>query len=742
MRLSACLATILLLTALSGPASAQLPDLTPTSVTIDEDAAYPGRDAANVSVVVKGSEPFFDTTSVTLAFKLDYFGYRPDDAKVAIATTDPGLTVEVRAPDGTLVLTIPDDGGLIAYQGNDGAPSGDDVWWIDFGSLTMPGTYALYSPTLDSRSYPFDIAEDVYDVARRAALKTFYYQRCNTAKPAAYAGAWADDAACHMSDTTTGPASGHTDHGIRDLSGGWHDAGDYNKYVWYAVSTPILWMVRAYEDNQDAFPDNDTNIPESGNGVSDLLDEIRYELDWLLKMQLENGSVLYQMHTDGWDWDSPPSADTNPRYYQDPNLESGSVFAGTCALGSRIFAAHGEVAYAETLKIAALAAWSWLQTQGDSDQKTWAAAELFRMDQTLTSARDYVDSYHASNWAGAWLGPQFYDTFAAVTYIQTPGATPSVIANMLASIGNAVDDIFADDDLYRNGMVDWAYHWGSNRNRSMYGLHLLQAAKLGATGTYTAEELVRHAQDYLHFFHGQNALNMVYLSNMAAYGGEHSLFQIYHGWFGSSGNAYSAANFLGKPGSVEEPDYPYFKGTDNHGISDDKTSALGPAPGYLPGGPNKDYGGTSIPPLNAVYYNRYYRDWADQTVWTAQTWEISENSLSYQGPYVALVSYFMANPSTNPPPVQNLRAMLVDTCVALIWSPVTEADHYVIYRDSLASFEPGPEDSVGATANTSYVDGVPAAVEAYYVVRAVDAVGHKSEDSQKVGQFQRALIVE
>ena len=60
-----------------------------------------------------------------------------------------------------------------------------------------------------------------------------------------------------------------------------------------------------------------------------------------------------------------------------------------------------------------------------------------------------------------------------------------------------------------------------------------------------------------------------------------------------------------------------------------------------PGGPNKDYGGDASPPLGAVYYNRFYRDWNDQEVWTAKTWEITENSIGYQGPYVALGAYFM-----------------------------------------------------------------------------------------------------
>jgi len=100
------------------------------------------------------------------------------------------------------------------------------------------------------------------------------------------------------------------------------------------------------------------------------------------------------------------------------------------------------------------------------------------------------------------------------------------------------------------------------------------------------------------------------------------------------------------PGVVE-PDYPYFKGSDNHGINDNKSSSLGPPPGFVPGGPNKDYSGDGVPPGNAVYYNRFYRDWADQTVWTVLTWEITENSIGYQGPYVALASYFMSEPVAN-----------------------------------------------------------------------------------------------
>lgn len=68
------------------------------------------------------------------------------------------------------------------------------------------------------------------------------------------------------------------------MTGGWHDAGDYNKYVNFAYSA-VLDLLMSYEFNPEAWTFEYSNIPESGNGIPDLLDEIKYELDWLKKMQ-------------------------------------------------------------------------------------------------------------------------------------------------------------------------------------------------------------------------------------------------------------------------------------------------------------------------------------------------------------------------------------------------------------------------------------------------------------------------
>jgi hypothetical protein len=116
------------------------------------------------------------TASVTRAIKLDHFGYRPADPKVAVFTSNPGATVQVRTAGGTTVFTIPTDGGSISSRGFDAA-SGDQVWWVDFSPVNAAGSYHLHSPSLGAESYTFAIGPAVYNDAVRAALKTFYYQR-------------------------------------------------------------------------------------------------------------------------------------------------------------------------------------------------------------------------------------------------------------------------------------------------------------------------------------------------------------------------------------------------------------------------------------------------------------------------------------------------------------------------------------------------------------------------------------
>src|SRR5690606_5229178 len=122
-----------------------------------------------------------------------------------------------------------------------------------------------------------------------------------------------------------------------------------------------------------------------------------------------------------------------------------------------------------------------------------------------------------------------------------------------------LDPAFEEDGAYggmRGGPGNgWDYSWGSNRAQASYGANLLMARHLGVTGGRSADQIAERAQKHMHFLLGLNPLNMVYLSNMAAYGGEHSSFQLYHAWFsitgadGDNGNAM----YNGRPEWVDEP---------------------------------------------------------------------------------------------------------------------------------------------------------------------------------------------
>ncbi len=162
--------------------------------------------------------------------------------------------------------------------------------------MTRWGEYYIYDPANDARSDRFRIGTDVYEDVLKQAVRMYYYQRRGAAKSLPYAEPrWTDgtnfmgplqDTHCRL---ITNPVLATE----KDLRGGWFDAGDYNKYVNFTVS-PISDLLFAYRQNPLIWPDN-WNIPESGNGIPDLLDEVKWELDWLLRMQNANGSVLSKM---------------------------------------------------------------------------------------------------------------------------------------------------------------------------------------------------------------------------------------------------------------------------------------------------------------------------------------------------------------------------------------------------------------------------------------------------------------
>ncbi len=589
--------------------------------------------------------------------RLDQFGYRPDSKKVAVIADPitgfdaaqsftPGNMYEVRRvfDDQSVFSSAP----VSWNNGATHAQSGDKGWWFDFSAVTVPGDYYLHDVVKNVSSHPFKIAEDVYRDVLKQAARTYYYQRLNFAKQPPYTDPkWADGAAFEGADQDKAARSrwAKTDPSTaRDVHGGWMDAGDVNKYTTFAEGA-VLQLLEAYRRNPTAFTD-DFNIPESGNGIPDLLDELMWELDFLKRMQdaTGTGGFLLKVGVDNYNDVSPPSADTRPRYYL-PECTSATV-AG-CAMFAQAGVTLNEAGipalqtYGADLITRAEAAWqraelnaaNSTQFQTNCDDGDIKAGDADRnFDEQLRSAviaaiylyeatgndkyKDFVEVkyYHIEPVNTTWWGPYHAPyQYALLRYGGLPGVSTSVVNTIVGSkaamnYAFSIDSYNAQTDLYRAQMDDWAHHWGSNLVRANCGSLNMDFVQFNINPNQA--DLYREiAEQYLHWMHGTNPLNLSMLSNMYAFGGDVCVNEIYHTWFGN-GTVYDNA----------------------------LTSPTGPAPGYVTGGPNKDFTYTQLVPPAGQPPQKSYKDFNDG--WPQNSWEITEPAIYYNAAYILLLSHF------------------------------------------------------------------------------------------------------
>lgn len=585
---------------------------------------------------------------------VDQFGYRPADPKVAVIRDPqvgydhadqitPGPQFEVRrAEDGTVSLsgaTTPWNGGARE------ASSGDIGWWFDFSSVNQPGVYFIYDPSRNVRSAVFRIDQMVYREVLKAAMRTYFYQRSGFAKQRPYADECWTDALSYAGPNQDLQAHDVTDRNnrgkIRNLAGGWFDAGDTNKYVTFANGV-VHQLLTAYQTTPSVFTD-DYRIPESGNGIPDILDEIRWELDWVGRMQYPDGSVALKVgdiiNTKG----GAPSTDDSPRYYVPACTSSTIAAAGMFAHAAYVFKDLEPLAAdARLLRGRALAAWknyqasAAKQTACDSGEVRSSKADWSEMDQgqeavvaavylfALTGDQvygDYVKSHYRETRPYRDIGWSRYNAdqgeallFYAALPNSDPGLKQTLLADKLNDVkaGNQIYGFVPGDDLYRAFLHDPQYHWGSNAPRANYGNTNLDVLTYNLVPAEALTYQTR-ALEILHYFHGVNPFAMVYLSNMYSYGATRSVNELYHAWFWAGSQ-----------------------------WSDARQSRCGPAPGFVPGGPNADAAKAGVPttlaPPTGQPPQKSYKDW--NIAWPDNAYAINEPGIYYEASYIKLLSYF------------------------------------------------------------------------------------------------------
>lgn len=658
--------------------------------------SVPGVSSSSVPIVSSSSSssqaPSGEPT-VSKFIVVDQFGYLPDAKKIAVIR-DPQTgydAAESFTPGATYKLINTDSGETVHMAApvawNNGAWEdkivGDKAWWFDFSSVTEPGTYAVVDEQNHVRSPDVRIGADVYKPILKHAVRTFYYQRAGFAKELPYAETGWTDSASHLgSCQDTSARLFKRESGVisgvagteKDLSGGWFDAGDYNKYTnWHA--SYLIILLHSYLENPAAWVD-DFNIPESGDVIPDIIDEIKWGFDWLKKMQNENGSVLSIV---GLAHASPPSAAIGCSYYGPASTSATLSSAAAFALGAKVFAELGVnlesaelISYAAAMKARAENAWNWANDNPDvrvnnnqgiyeglgagdqevcanyslisdptaraneetkcvdqlKEKKANAAVYLFALTEEniyKTIAEEFINSnrlYWVSHWNENRISTFFY-------YASLPGVTPATANNIRSDYVNSMTtaDLLTgyrnNNNPYRAHMAEQDFTWGSNRSMSQRGTLFFN---LGNIAGQNVDEAKNAALGYLNYLHGTNPLGMAYLSNMYSAGAHSSVNEFYHSWFADGSALW-----------------------DRVGVS-----TYGPAPGFLVGGPNPQYnwdgnctsanpnpGCGSAPPSppRGQPAMKSYLDF--NTSWPLNSWEVTENHNDYQVAYLRLLSKFV-----------------------------------------------------------------------------------------------------
>jgi hypothetical protein len=476
------------------------------------------------------------------ALRVNQVGYLPLGEKYAYVAdfpealaADAGTRFEVRrASDDSVAFA----GHLALVDAHEAFVSGEKVLKADFTPLVLPGRYYLTVAAPDVGPSPsFEIGWRVYQPVLRDAQRYFFYQRQGIAIEEPFAEGFARGLG-HPGDAT---ARFRSSGEVRDVSQGWYDAGDFGKYTPFAAA-PIVDLLAAYEAFPFVFGD-DNNVPESGNGDPDVLDEVRWELDWLLKMQDPASGGFYHLiypNNCPGEGSCRPEDVVEQRYIEDlmggvgnvrPTASTAKAVAAL-AHAARTYKAHDR-AYADRLLAAARAGWAYLEANPenipatgfngeqstDDAERLWAAAELFRATRDGSYGAYFLDRYQAYEhvWTSTTDNAADVAMRAFIAYHSAPGADSAArkwwkprykawregqLARTQKTWRNFLDD----------GSGDYGsdYYWGSNAV-TLQTITVIALADR-ATGNLVDLRLVKAARAQLHYVLGVNPLRKSYVT--------------------------------------------------------------------------------------------------------------------------------------------------------------------------------------------------------------------------------------
>lgn len=466
-------------------------------------------------------------------------GYLPGMRKKVTIRTDKPTAFSVHKSSGEFVL------GGTADKRVENASAGETDFIGDFSALTEPGRYYIMTENR-SESDTFVIADHVYDHVLQKAFAFFYLQRCGCDLPEQAAGAYAHRA-CH-----TGSALVYGTKERREVSGGWHDAGDYGRYVGPGAMA-VAQLLYAWERHPSLCgsylspapgapeaacsktaadsPGADTARPGDADPQKRLLpawlEELKYELDWMKKMQREDGALYHKASCRSFCGFIMPEEEQEEIVISPVSVTATGDFAAVCAMAVRFYENYLP-AYAAELAEAAKRAYDAMKAMElpggfknppeistgeygdgcDRDERYWAAAELYK---TFGDAK-YREDFERLAAEKIYLGYGWADmgSYGNLAYLSTDRpvdeALKSAVQKEMLSRADTLLKVVSADG-YGTSLTEKEYVWGSNMNLANNGLHLFDAWKLTGDRKY-----LDAASEQLHCLLGRNPMGLCYVT--------------------------------------------------------------------------------------------------------------------------------------------------------------------------------------------------------------------------------------
>jgi len=458
--------------------------------------------------------------------RLCSIGYTPQASKRATVAGVQDLVKTFRILDAQTHKEV--FNGTLGAAGE--SPNANEVVRLaDFSGFTASGEYVMEIDGLPE-STAFQIAPDSLNRSLEAVMIGFYGHRCGQAVKLEWKGQTFEHPACHTEDGGLDYYDPAMAGQKKDGTGGWHDAGDYGKYSVNAAFSCAI-MLSAWEQNKDSLTKLKLPIPESGGAIPDYLAEVKFNLDWLLKMQFPDGRVSHKLTAKRFcPMGTMPEKDTQKRYFAPWSKLATVDFAAVACIAARVFDEY-DLEYATQWRTAARKAWEAARNAPDvppdlsafhtgaynhsaENDTKWALIELYiAFGDGLLNAQE-VERFHNcvdennQMFFADWDWGNGYN-IGLYSWLNSEKAkeNPEALARLKKDLLACADKLVKNHDSHAYGRSIRRNYWGANGSVARAAMNLNEAYKISGDAKY-----INAAFDQIAYLYGRNPFNRSFVT--------------------------------------------------------------------------------------------------------------------------------------------------------------------------------------------------------------------------------------